>query len=417
MFGRLKDRLKKTLSVFSRKAEEEIKVEEIKEEIVEEVPEEKKEELVEEEVKEEIIEEKVKFLEEITPAEKQPKLAKHAEEFEKELKKKPEPKKEIIVEKKKEPAVEKKKEVVEETKEETEIEEPKPEKKGFFARAKEFVSTKKISAEKFDEMFWDLEVALLENNVAVEVIEKIKKDLKEELVEKPLPRNVEAKIGETLKKSLGEVLDVEQIDLIERIKSKKPFIIAFFGINGSGKTTTIAKIANLLKENGMTSVLAAGDTFRAAAIQQLEEHADRLGLKIIKHDYGSDSAAVAFDAVKYAEKQSIDAVLIDTAGRLHSDSNLMDELQKIVRVVKPNLKIFVGESITGNDCVEQASRFDEQIGIDGIILTKADVDEKGGAAISVSFITKKPILFIGTGQEYSDLQGFDADLVLKSLGL
>lgn len=402
MFGRLKDRLKKTLSVFSRKAEEEVKVEEPVEEVVEE-------KVIEEKPIEKIKEEKVEFLEEITPPEKQPELAKHAEELEKELKKKPEPKEEVKVEKKKEPAIEKKKEVVEEA--------PKPEKKGFFAKAKEFVSTKKISAERFDELFEDLEMALMENNVAVEVIEKIKEDLKEELVEKPLPRDVEKKIEETLKRSLEEVLDIEKIDLLEKVKSKKPFIIAFFGINGSGKTTTIAKVADLLKEKGLTSVLAAGDTFRAAAIQQLEEHGNKLGLKVIKHDYGSDSAAVAFDAVKYAEKQGIDAVLIDTAGRLHSDSNLMDELAKIVRVVKPDLKIFVGESITGNDCVEQASRFDEQIGIDGIILTKADVDEKGGAAISVSFITKKPILFIGTGQEYSDLQGFDADLVLKSLGL
>jgi len=316
-------------------------------------------------------------------------------------------------EKKEKPELEK-----EEIKEEPETtEEPAPEKKGFFKKAREFISTKKISTDRFEELFWELEMALLENNVSVEVIEKIKNDLKEELVDKPLPRNVGGKIEETLKKSLEEVLDIEKIDLIERAKGKKPFVIAFFGINGSGKTTTIAKIAHLLKEKGMSSVLAAGDTFRAAAIDQLEEHANNLGIKIIKHDYGADAAAVAFDAVKYADKSGIDAVLIDTAGRLHSDVNLMDELKKIVKVVEPDLKIFVGESITGNDCVEQASRFDEHIGIDGLILTKADVDEKGGAALSVSFVTEKPILFIGTGQEYGDLKEFNSELVLNSLGL
>jgi len=406
MFGKLKEKLKKTLSIFSKKAEEEVAEapEEKKEEIVEEVEEKVVEEVEKKEEEksiEEIKKEKTEFLKETIPESKHQKLKEEImEPLAKEHLKRPDIKEEEI--KKPEPKKE----------------EPQPEKpKGFFAKAKEYVSTKKISADKFDGLFWDLELALLENNVSVEVIEKIKSDLKEELVDKPLPRNVEKKIEETLKKSLEEVLDIEKIDFIEKVKSKKPFIIAFFGINGSGKTTSIAKIAHLLKKQGLTSVLAASDTFRAAAIHQLEEHANNLQLKIIKHDYGADAAAVAFDAVKFAEKQGTDVVLIDTAGRLHSDTNLMDELKKIVKVVNPDLKIFVGESITGNDCVEQASKFNEHIGIDGIILTKADVDEKGGAAISVSFITKKPILFIGTGQEYDNLQKFDADLVLNSLGL
>ena len=188
-------------------------------------------------------------------------------------------------------------------------------------------------------------------------------------------------------------------------------------INGSGKTTTIAKIAKLLQENRLKVVIAASDTFRAAAIHQLQEHADRLGVKLIKHDYGSDPAAVAFDAIKYAEAHGIDVVLIDTAGRLHSNVNLMAEMEKVARVAKPDLKIFVGESITGNDCVEQARSFNNAIGIDGIILAKADVDEKGGAAISVSYVTKKPILYLGTGQEYDDLEPFSAEAVVDSLGL
>ena len=191
----------------------------------------------------------------------------------------------------------------------------------------------------------------------------------------------------------------------------------FFGINGSGKTTTIAKMTKMLLDKKLKVVIAASDTFRAAAIHQLQEHADKLGVKLIKHDYGADPAAVAFDAIKYAEAHGIDVVLIDTAGRLHSNVNLIDEMKKVARVAKPDMKIFVGESITGNDCVEQARSFNEAIGIDGIILAKADVDEKGGAAVSVSYITKKPILFLGTGQGYDDLTPFRSELIVESLGL
>ena len=167
----------------------------------------------------------------------------------------------------------------------------------------------------------------------------------------------------------------------------------------------------------MSSVIAASDTFRAAAIHQLDEHGEKLGIKVIKHDYGSDPAAVAFDARKYAEAKKIDVVLVDTAGRLHSNVNLMDEVKKIIRVVKPNLKVFVGESITGNDCVEQSKKFNEVVGIDSIILTKADVDEKGGAAISISYITGKPIIYLGVGQGHDDLRIFDEKELVRSLGL
>ncbi|MFC1698313.1 signal recognition particle-docking protein FtsY, partial [Nanoarchaeota archaeon] len=195
----------------------------------------------------------------------------------------------------------------------------------------------------------------------------------------------------------------------------KPFVICFVGVNGSGKTTSIAKFAHMLKENNFKSTIAASDTFRAAAIQQLEEHGKNLGIKVIKHDYGSDAAAVAFDAVKYAEAKELDVVLIDTAGRLHSNVNLMDEMKKIVRVAQPDFKIFVGESITGNDCVEQAKKFNEASELNGIILSKADIDEKGGAAISISYVTGKPILYLGVGQEYGDLEPFDKDKLLESI--
>lgn len=296
--------------------------------------------------------------------------------------------------------------------------EPEEEGHGFFGKLRQKIVTKKISSKQFDELFWDMELVLLENNVAVEVIEKIKKDLEESLVDRPIRRGrVADTIMTALKHSLEGLFKVEDVDLLQKIRSKKPYVICFVGVNGSGKTTTIAKMCQLFKDNKLKCVMAAADTFRAAAIQQLEEHAKKLDVKIIKHDYGSDSAAVAFDAVKYAEAHHIDVVLIDTAGRLHSNVNLVDEMKKIVRVAKPDMNIFVGESITGNDCVEQASKFDEAVGIDGIVLSKADVDEKGGAAISVSYVTGKPILYIGTGQAYKDLKKFESSVVLDSLGL
>ncbi|MBW2973805.1 signal recognition particle-docking protein FtsY [Candidatus Woesearchaeota archaeon] len=348
---------------------------------------------IEEEEIPEIIEEEVKVEEK--PVER-PKEAPKPK-----VEPKPEVKEEPKVEEKPKPEVE---------------EEPKEEKKGFFKRITEKITTKKISESKFDELFWDLELAMLENNVAVEVIEKIKNDLKTELTEKPVPRGkVEETVINSLKKSVSELFDVKGVDLLKKAKEKKPLVICFVGINGSGKTTSIAKVAHMMLQNKLSVVMAAADTFRAAAIDQLQLHADKLGVKLIKHDYGSDAAAVAFDAVKHAEAKKKDVVLIDTAGRLHSDQNLVEEMKKIVRVSKPDLIIFVGESITGNDCTEQAQKFDEAVGIDGIILSKADVDEKGGAAISVSYVTKKPILYLGMGQEYPDLEPFDKEKLLASI--
>src|SRR3989338_1718092 len=305
-----------------------------------------------------------------------------------------------------------------ETEEEPEPAEKEGEKKGFFARLTETITKKTLSESAFNEIFEDLEIALLENNVAVEVIEKIKQDLKEALVDKKITRGkIEETIAFTLKKSIADLFNVKPIDLLSEAKKKKPYVIAFVGVNGSGKTTTIAKLAYFFQQKGMKPVIVAADTFRAAAIQQLEEHANKLNVKLIKHDYGADPAAVAFDGVKYAQLKQMDVVLIDTAGRQHSNKNLQDEMKKIVKVIKPDLKVFVGESITGNDCVEQVRQFNQAINIDGIILTKVDVDEKGGAAISVSYVTGKPILYLGTGQKYEDLKPFDKKLVLGHLGL
>lgn len=293
------------------------------------------------------------------------------------------------------------------------------EEKGLLKRFTQKIVTKQITNEQFNEMFWDLELALLENNVAVEVIEKLKHDLSSEIVDRPLKRGqIEETILTTLKHSLTTLFTAEPIDLIKTVKSKKdPYVICFVGINGTGKTTTIAKMTKLLQDAGLSVVMAACDTFRAAAIDQLQTHADKLDVKLIKHDYGADPAAVAFDAIAHAKKAGKDVVLIDTAGRLHSNTNLMEELHKIIRIAKPDMKIFIGESVTGNDCVLQAKKFDETVGIDGIVLSKADVDEKGGAAISVSYVTGKPILFLGTGQTYDDLEAFDSQKLLAKLGI
>lgn len=313
--------------------------------------------------------------------------------------------------------VEEKAEEQAEVKAEEKLKEDKP-KKSIFSKLKDSVTKKSLSEDKFNDMFWELEVALLENNVAVQVIEKIKSDLRGELVDSKVPfGKAQDVIIESLSRSVEGLFDVASVDVLGEARKKKPYTILFVGVNGVGKTTSIAKLAHLLNENGLKCVMAAGDTFRAAAIQQLEEHAKKLNVKLIKHDYGSDPAAVAFDAKKYADAKGMDVVLIDSAGRQHSNSNLMEEMKKMVRVAEPDLKIFVGESITGNDCVEQANSFNETVGIDGIILSKADVDEKGGAAISVSYVTKKPILYLGTGQGYGDLQTFDKQQILKNIGL
>ena len=287
---------------------------------------------------------------------------------------------------------------------------PKDEEtKSIIQRVTEKLKKIKISEKEFRVYSEELEMLFLENNVALEVTEEIIGKLKENIIGKEfLKKEVEEEIKDTIKEIIEEIL-IEPFNIIERIKEKKskegkePFVILFCGINGTGKTTSIAKIADYLKKNNISCVLAAADTFRAASIEQLEKHGERIGIKVISHEYGSDPAAVGFDAIKYAKKNFIDCVLIDTAGRMHTAKNLLKEIEKISRVCKPDVKIFVGESITGNDAIEQAKSFNWSIGIDGIILTKADIDEKGGTALSVGYVTKKPILYLGTGQEYDDI--------------
>ncbi len=210
----------------------------------------------------------------------------------------------------------------------------------------------------------------------------------------------------------------EKIDLIDRIKrhySQGPFVILFLGTNGTGKTTTIAKIANLLRKNGISVVLAAAYTHRAGAIEQLQEHGERLGIKVIAQKYGVDPSAVSRDAMEYATKHGIQVALVDTAGRMNNSKPLMNELNKVVRVTKPHMKIFIGDALTGNDAIDQAKKFYNHTEFDGVIMTKMDVDTKGGSAISISYITSKPILYVGTGQGYDDLQSFDGEKFIEKL--
>ena len=301
------------------------------------------------------------------------------------------------------------------------IEEPK--KESFFERIKSKIQKVKISEKEFAVYGEELEMLLMENNVASEVARRIISELKEKVVGKEfLKKEIEGQIRESLGDIIGEIL-VEPFSIADKIKekagdqAKEPYVILFCGINGSGKTTTIAKIADHLKRNGISCVMAASDTFRAASIEQLKKHGEKIGIYVISQEYGADPAAVAFDAIKYAKRNFINCVLIDTAGRMHTAKNLIREIEKISRVCKPDLKIFVGESITGNDIIEQIKSFDWALNIDGVVLTKADIDEKGGTALSVGYILKKPILYLGTGQEYNQIEPFNKQKFIEKLGL
>jgi fused signal recognition particle receptor len=281
-------------------------------------------------------------------------------------------------------------------------------------KAKETVAEKEVTENMVEDVLWDVEEALLQNNVAYDVIEQIKDDMKKDLTGESVTRMKGGQfVRSSLEDALIDVLSQGDVNLDTVIAEHSPAVILFMGFNGSGKTTTIAKMASRLK-NEYDVVLAAGDTFRSAAIDQLEEHGNNLGLNVVKHEYGSDPAAVIYDAVEHAEKEDKDVVLADTAGRSHDDANLMDELQKIVDVNEPDLKILVVDALAGNDVTNQAEQY-EAIGFDGIVLTKVDVDKNGGAALSLGYLTGRPIMYLGTGQQYEDLEAFDAEQMVGRL--
>jgi fused signal recognition particle receptor len=280
-----------------------------------------------------------------------------------------------------------------------------------------------LSEKDIDGFLWDLEVSLIESDVATEAIESINSNLRQKLLTMKVPRSedranfVRTELKSAIRETFGKTKRIDPLRLAEE-KSKShngPFIILFLGINGTGKTTTVARFARLLQKNNLSVVIACADTHRAGAIEQMMEHAKRLNVKAIAQSYGSDPAAVAKDAQLYANAHGIDVVLIDSAGRIQTSKNLMEEMGKIVRVVQPDMKIFVADSLAGNDAISQAKEFLKYTDFDAAIMTKADADVKGGGALSIVFITQRPIIYLGVGQGYDDLVPFDIDQFIDSL--
>lgn len=283
----------------------------------------------------------------------------------------------------------------------------------------ESVTTKSVSEKDIEKFLWDFRVSLLENDVSFKVTEKLEEDLKRRITGEKLSMTSSKKeyIEESLRESVRNILRAQQVSLEEIIernrKEGRPTVILFLGFNGTGKTTTIAKLAFSLKKKYRV-IIAASDTFRAGAIEQLEKHAAAVGVKVIRHDYGADPAAVAFDAVAHAKSKGIEVVLIDTAGRAETNRNLMEQMRKIKRVANPDLTIFVGDALAGNAAVEQAEKFGE-VGIDASILTKIDADARGGASLSISYITGKPIIYVCDGQGYEHIRPFDVEWMVGRL--
>ena len=281
---------------------------------------------------------------------------------------------------------------------------------------------KSLTEKKITNSTSDLKLLLLSNDVAIDTAEEICERIEESFKGEQVGRFTSTKrvLFHTLEEIITDILTPEtEINLIDEIKKKialdQPYVIVFLGVNGTGKTTTMAKIAHYLKKHDLSVVAAAADTFRAGAIEQLSYHMVNVDIRVIKHDYRSDPASVAYDAIEHAKAKGINVVLVDTAGRQVTDKNLMNELEKIVRISAPDLIVFVGDSLAGNDALFQAKEFKKNIGIDASILTKLDADAKGGAALSISYETKKPILFVGIGQNYDDLVPFDRDLFISNI--
>jgi fused signal recognition particle receptor len=284
------------------------------------------------------------------------------------------------------------------------------------------VTTTELKTENLHPVLSEFKITLAENDVAYPVAERICDEMEKRLNGVQVKRLEDRK--QIVEKNLREVLleimlTNNKIDLLKAVKEKcqknEQFVIVFVGINGTGKTTTIAKIAHLLATKGYSVVLACSDTYRAGSIEQLEEHAKRLGIRMIKHKYGADPAAVAYDTISHAKAHGINVVLIDTAGRMQTNKNLMNELEKIKRIVNPDLTILTVDSLTGNDAVTQAEEFHKCVGIDATILTKVDADVKGGSALSVTYVTQKPILYIGVGQRYEDLEEFNPEKFVQMI--
>jgi len=274
-----------------------------------------------------------------------------------------------------------------------------------------------VSEKDLSDALSELEMTLLESDVALPVSDAIIARVRTGLIGKhrKIGASIDALVVGALKSALLDVLG-NGFDLANYIQThNRPVKILFTGVNGTGKTTTVAKIGAYLKKKGYSVVIGSGDTYRAGAIEQISVHAGRIGIKIIQHKEGADPSAVLFDAVQYAVSHKIDVVLADTAGRFHTKSNLMKQLEKIRRVMKPDLVVYVDEAVAGNDAIVRAAEFDRTVGADAVVLTKADMDSRGGAAISIAHTIGKPLMFLGTGQGYEDIIPFDPVQVVEEL--
>ena len=292
--------------------------------------------------------------------------------------------------------------------------------KGFFKNAFSGITQKKISQNDFNTLWVDLELFLLEINIAYEIVEQIKQSLQEAIVDEKFSRlSLRQKTKEVLISEISSILKSRESDFLSVIdqflEEKKPVCIMMLGVNGTGKTTTIGKVIHYFQSQNKSVVVAAADTFRAAAVEQVKEHCDNLGVKCVSHNQGADPASVAYDAIEHAKAKNIDIVLIDTAGRMPNNSNLMEELKKIKRVSQADEVLFIGDSISGNDLMYQIDLFDKGLGVSGVILTKVDTDERPGSVVTTAYSIHTPIYFLGCGQNYEDLIPFESEEIAKQL--
>ncbi len=307
------------------------------------------------------------------------------------------------------------------------IEQPKQDgepliKLGITTRIKKAIfGTITLSEGEVSSLTEKLKISMLESDVSFDVAEEFSSDLHNRLVgrkieSKDISKEVLANIHSSLMDTLSKAKP--DFDIFERIKSKDtgdPFVVLFLGPNGTGKTTTIAKMANRLKSMGVSVALSASDTFRAAAIEQLEHHGKTIGVPVIKGAYGADPASIAFDAIAFSKAHKISAVLVDSAGRQETNKNLIREVEKMFRVAKPDITIYVGESTSGNAITSQILEFSKHVKINGIILTKLDCDAKGGSALSISHATGIPILFFGTGESYDAIVAYNPSFIADAI--
>ena len=294
--------------------------------------------------------------------------------------------------------------------------------RGHFSNLYDKITKSELRGKDLDKVLDEFHMTLLESDIALPAADYIRDQLKLRIEQLQFTRfsDPRGQVRGILQEILLSVLEKPgQVDFFRLVEEKKKkgeqLIVVFVGVNGTGKTTSIAKLAHILQKKRYSVILAASDTYRAGSIQQLEEHARRIGVKTIKHDYGADAAAVAFDAVNYARAHGVNVVLIDTAGRMQTNKNLLEEMRKIVRVTKPDLTVLVVDALTGNDALEQGKVFGGAVKIDGIILAKLDADVKGGSSISLSYILGRPVLLVGTGQGYDDLETFQAKEIVRNM--